>query len=1647
MSGANNKVLVKMLDRLFAALVNGPSLNARPHHSRQRVDFAQLSRLGDGAPEEALRRLLGEARQVRLAARVPPPKKRSNGAVGRKGTKFVAKEERESNGENGSKNGSKLTEAERAAEKAWVDQQALLTKLRVIADDARTYEQDTGVHVLNVGFPLLSLPPGSFDSRQTGSTRRILAPIAFIPVSVTLSGGATQNVQIACRGDGIDLVVANTALLAWLEQQTGRPMDPELYTDPSGQDPWREVCELVRHVCGALDLEVPELFEAPAPPAPPKVQAPVLPLPSAGEGGGEGEPESPDGEPSQLDSDAPPHPSPLPQRGEGAGGGAPIPEITPEDIEQELRPAGPSAMGPAPAKKQAAEAAKVGIDALKLVAPPRADEEEEEKPRVVPAAVVGLFPMANQGLLRDMQAMVGGEALDGPVKSFIDVGASFFDKPPEVPADEAPAPVERRTRAFADERLVSGADPFQSRAVRLARESRGLVVHGPPGTGKSQTITNIVGDHLSRGQRVLFVCDKRTALDVVYDRLEHMGLGSLCAVIHDPQRDQRELYKAVREQLDALPESKSDPKAENKLAKADAELQKLHSDLTGYCDALMRPAKDSGHGLSLHELMGRWLALAPLQTVVTPPPLPSAGEGRGEGGRESLTAQLRTTDPDSPPHPNPLPRRGEGTRGAVTLDSAVVQSIGVQELDEHDAALRDILDRAGAVEFAHNPWARAAGVGLADFLARPMEQVRDAVSATVAAAREADATADPAIPPFAAGVDLVRHGRARADLAERMDVVIGRVDPAVRARWAGVAAGRDGAEALRHARQKLSEAEPFALALRAGPLDAELALAVRDNVPDLSLIAQQLAQLAHYIDVSQRWWAFLAFGPKKQAAAVLNRYGLTLQPASAVRAHAFLTALRARLVLRDLVNELSVGIGTRTGPGVSMPDDAGLDKSLRYHAAALDLFAHVAENEALRDLWGQVARALTDEAFAATFLDGLHKSPARAAALVKLESSLAGARLFDRAWLAAVSKQLRAGHAATAFLSNLAERVDTLEGVLRVREGIAALPATLRPAAEALLKQSAEPEQGLNVLRREVLAAEIARRLRAAPHLQSVDGQRLQQMFEQYRELDARKQELVRDAVLHKWVDRQKGRLLAATGSRLNSLGADLRRRLTTRGERAMRLRQVVAIGRGIEGGDPLFDLRPVWMASPETVAQVFPREAIFDVVVFDEASQCRLEEALPVLVRGRRVTIAGDPKQLPPTRFFESAVAASDDDVELDSDQQLFEMQQGDTEDLLGAALGLDIQQCYLDVHYRSRSADLIEFSNDHFYGSRLQPIPGHPSRRPALPPVRLVRADGVYEKRGNEVEAERVVELVRELLGRRSAPSIGVACFNLQQRDLIVEKLDELAAEDSAFAKRLADARARKGAGSFEGLFVKNLENVQGDERDHIIISTTYGPDPRGRFYRRFGPLGRAGGGRRLNVLVTRAREQVHVVTSIPAEAYRSLPEVPAGQTPGGGWLLFAYLKFAEEMGRAFEVEAGAGEEVAAGREPVRVLPAKQPSAFAEALGRKLAEGCGIGADVHWGNEGFCVDVALRPGVGGEVTAGVLCDAARFAQSEDPVEWDAFRTAVLEKQGWRLVRVWTPHFFRDPKGTVKVLAGAGSDPAPVLRRFSGGRGAPSGA
>lgn len=1580
-----NAILARLLERLYATLVGGPSLNCRPHRSRQRVDLAGFGALGDPAAAiGVVPALLGGDRQAEILARVSAPRGLGMTAAEAATTDHPAADH-------------PLSGEERAAAQAFERQDRLLAKLGDIAADARDYEQDHGESALFVGYPLLHLPPGTGSPafggsggrtayRSGGGTRtktpRVLAPLALIPVELVVRRGpGTPSVTLKVRGSGgADLLLPNPALLAWIEQQTGRDTS-ELFADETGAEPWREIAEIVRLVAESLRLELP------AAPFGPETSLAAAP----GAGGDERAPGAVPGRPEEAD---------------GRGGNLAVEGAEPPT--------------PSPAMEVATTTARMTTVA---------------GPSFLPAAVLGLFPVTNQGLLRDLKAMAAGEVpLAGtPAQSFLSLD---LDADPVATAAPSPPPSSRRAVVSpTQQRLVSPADPCQTRAVRLAREAPLLVVHGPPGTGKSQTITNVIGDHLARGERVLFVCDKRTALDVVRYRLDALGLGDLCAVVHDPQRDGRPLYKKLREQLENLADRRPPPIADTEAADLDAldaDLDRLHVELTECHRALLEPTTEGGK--SFHQLVGEWL--------VSPDDFP--------GG---------------------------------PLTASDVGELSLAELQSAHADLTEVLERAGKIRYAENPWVEVASaeVSLPDFLARPIAGWRERLARVTAAAARVDAetpggngdgeglTPLPALDPV---LPLPEQADAREALAARLDDLAAvrpmKVLRVAAERWvaqpdAAVRAVLSGFENVVATRQQL---DADTVAGSPPPDPTWLASTAGRALPDL---LRDRATLRAYDAAARtflgRWFPFS--NPKRGAArAVAAGFGAGLDAETSARLGAFLDGRIARWTLADFARRTLGATATALGPEGSLPADADLSRTLDAHRALLDTLAALGTNPALTGLAPDARRVLlaagdegddnntvTAGARLGRYANALRASARRARTLAAFGEEIArgvgGGGLLSAGWLADQGTLWRAGEKLAPTFGHLETFLPTVESFLRLRQTLARLPEALRTVTDARLlgRGVLAPGTTFPALRRAVLARDISRRLSAEPTLQNVDGERVDALFARYAELAARKREAVRDAILVRWTRRQRERLLAATGTQLNGVGAALKRRLVTRGERAMKLRQVLAQGAATNpGGDPLFDLCPVWMASPATVAQVFPREAIFDCVVFDEASQCRLEEALPVLLRARRVVVAGDPKQLPPTRFFESAVTESQAAADAETDQELFEQQQGETEDLLSAALNLQVQQSYLDVHYRSRHEALIGFSNANFYDRRLQAIPGHPRHRARVCPVTLTRVDGTYEKRTNRREAEAAVALVKDLLARPEPPSVGVACFNLTQRQLILELLDEATLADPDFAARLATARARRGAGSFEGLFVKNLENVQGDERDHLIVSTTFGPDEKGRFRRNFGPLGQAGGGRRLNVLVTRAREMVHVLTSIPRGEYvattATLPELSPGEgrSPGGRWLLYAYLRYAEELAAEFaassighrprQAEAtGASDQTVSPPSKegeVRVRPGSESaSPLVQAFAVRLAREHGLSSDVYWGNEGFGVDVALRhPSEEGMVTAGVLCDLTRFQQVEDPIEWELFRLAVHQSQGWRLERVWSPALFRDPEGVSAAVA-----------------------
>ncbi|MFT3687180.1 MAG: AAA domain-containing protein [Phycisphaerales bacterium] len=1448
-----NKVLLTMRDRLLTALVNGPSMNCRPHNSRQRLDVLGLRALDAEAAPGLLPALLSSQDAFSISATHAAP-----------ANKDRARSETDE-------------ETDRDPRRApWLTQQSCLSKLRLIAEEARTYEDDTGAHVLAIGFPLLSMPPGAaVGGGGIKGERRLLAPIAFVNVSLAVRSGGKPGVTVSSRGDDVDRVEPNAALLAWLERQTGKPLT-EAAAALAERPPWEEMVELTKLVCDALQI---------------------------------------------------PHPPFL----------------------------------------------STDPSALPLIDVPKTDELAAE-PSILCAGVLGLFPLVNQSLLRDTEQLAQTPALPPSLTSFVRAATSAAAASAAPVA--GPAVAATPAKDFAQERIATSADPFQARAVRLARSCDALVIHGPPGTGKSQTITNIIADHLARGERVLFVCDKRTALDVVAHRLDGLGLAPLCAVVHDPQRDQRHLYLSIRQQLEELAESRLPDDPTDELQAADRDLAALHKELTEARTAVMQ-VRD---GASLHELIGHWLA----------------------GVRAG----------DTPPSDAPATTLVDFRRSLTDI--------------------REIAERAAACAFNANPWADAAGMTLESFLTTPPQAIASTLTSATALADAIDAAASDLLPPLNADAPFTKQAEARRAAAAQLAESVA-LDGAVRDRW--LAKSVADLNAAAHLLTNASQLAPLAAAAVG---DQQLWSIARSQPANPAQIAGAIADLDAYLAVATKWWSFLALGVNKRAAAVLRPLGLTRTADNAKRARAFLDGLRARIVIQQALADAGE-------PGLA---DAAPHRDAPRLAALAMLIAAIKSDPSLKPVAAAVVAALQGAEPHQPVVDALNQTAARAPAVERLAAHLRDSGAFSVEWLAAAQTRWAAGEPANRDLDGLRTHRDSLENILRARRTLQRLDPGVAAAVRAALRITADPGEILHRTEHAAFYHEIRRRLRERPELHDTDAKRFETLFIRYNELQRRKSALVTQQVLWRWQKRQRDRLLVGTGSRLNSLGAAVKQRLLVRGSRALRLRQVLALGRDHEEGDPLLDLRPVWMASPQTVAQVFALEPQFDIVIFDEASQCRLEEALPVLPRARRVVIAGDPKQLPPTRFFESAQTVSQSE-QIETEQELFEAQQSEVDDLLGAALNLDVQQCFLDVHYRSRNSDLISFSNQHFYGSRLVPIPGHPKNKAIVAPITLSRVDGTYDKRTNPAEAQRVVEIVRDLLKRAEPPSIGIGCFNTTQRDEILEALDDAAAEDGAFAAKLAEARSRRSPSGPEGLFVRNLENIQGDERDHIIISTTYGPDPKGKFYRRFGALGMAGGGRRLNVLVTRARHEVHLVTSIPRDVYLSLPPVPDGQTPGGAYLLFEYLRYAERLQAMYSPDSASEprpSENGTSDAPIDEPPAtdddqpsptdlalgptvsehasRTPSTLARALGLSILRGHNLGSIIHWGNDGFCIDVALRHPIDPEmVTIGVLCDWTRFEQAEDPIEWDLFRSNVLSGQGWTLHRLWSPAIFRDPEGECRKI------------------------
>jgi very-short-patch-repair endonuclease len=428
--------------------------------------------------------------------------------------------------------------------------------------------------------------------------------------------------------------------------------------------------------------------------------------------------------------------------------------------------------------------------------------------------------------------------------------------------------------------------------------------------------------------------------------------------------------------------------------------------------------------------------------------------------------------------------------------------------------------------------------------------------------------------------------------------------------------------------------------------------------------------------------------------------------------------------------------------------------------------------------------------------------------------------------------------------------------------------------------------------------------------------------------------------------------------------------------------------------GRALQALKPVWMMSPSSVAQyVQPDTVTFDLVVIDEASQMRPEYATSAILRGKQLVVVGDSKQLPPTDFFQTNLAGLSDGDHADDEESITV----DTESILDLANSRIGKRRQLSWHYRSRHESLIQFSNRQFYECRLVVFPS-PSTDDPLLGVKHVYVKGTYEASINQAEAEAIIRDAIGLMIAHPECSMGIATMNIKQTELIKAEFDRLSGEHEAVRNYISAY-----AGGIDSFFIKNLENVQGDERDIILISTVYGPDKAGRVMQRFGPIASDVGHRRLNVLVTRAKLSTRIYTSLRSGDIKVVDGSKPGTIATRDYLTYA--------------EGGARFDLAEGGEP--------DSDFEVFVADRL-RAAGFEITHQVGVEKFRIDLGVRhPDYPLGFIAGIECDGARYHSGFTVRDRDKIRQSVLEGLGWKIYRVWSTDWFTDPdREAAKLIA-----------------------
>ena len=1117
-----------------------------------------------------------------------------------------------------------------------------------------------------------------------------------------------------------------------------------------------------------------------------------------------------------------------------------------------------------------------GIDIRRVLTIMRKAVMEQSHWDVLETASIGIFSFSQFVMWNDIRNRTDDLMRNKVVRSLIEGKLAW---------DAQPLEIGKRVNEN-NVLLPMPADASQLYAIQAACSEESFVLHGPPGTGKSQTITSLIANALAKGKSVLFVAEKMAALEVVQKRLDSIGIGPFCLELHSNKSKKKD----VLEQLRKATEVTKIQTAEEYAAKA-KQLATMRAELDGYAEQLHRILKC---GSDLYSLINEY-----------------------EHYKDS---------PD-----------------ISSFDRTFIQRLSKPALDQQQMVVERMIAAAKEVGHPHNhPLQRVACTQYTQNLRNSLQAVVDAYIVQLrhiqtCVKQLVDVLGEREPKCFA---DLQKLSETASHMACWYDM------PAA---WAKTTFPQLYFDEIAQLAQH---------SISANNLECQLL-----ETFDPSFLTQDgAALLTEYTQVSAKWLLPRMLGTNK-LAKILSAYAKTPINKDSIRDYI--------VMLRDYQHESHKKAG--------FLQKYGQDLGAFYNAKATDwsklaqlAIAAQTSSQALHNLYGSYSVMNTHCG-----------KPELREAVYRLWSGFAGfteaKNTFDS--LLGIVQQTEENwlDGQLALCQNILAHGDEL------KEWIAYVGVAEDAKAIGLANVVSSYENGADhdvvfrSYKKALLQGLISSAIDESGALNQFSGAVFNKKIEQYKRMD------------QEWTRLSQQEAYC----RLASKVPNFTREAAHSSELGILQRCIKSGGRGTSIRK-LFDqipnllprLCPCMLMSPISAAQYLdPKREPFDIVVFDEASQLPTCKAVGVLARGKDAIIVGDPRQMPPTSFF-ATNTVDEDNLEAE-----------DLESILDDCLALNMPQSHLLWHYRSRHESLIAFSNSQFYENKLFTFPSVNDRESK---VRLVHVDGVFDRgktRTNKAEAQAVVEEIQRRFKdpEMSKQSLGVVTFNISQQHLIDDLLTEACAQDPELEKWAFNED--------EPLFIKNLENVQGDERDVILFSIGFGPDAHGKVYMNFGPLNREGGWRRLNVAVSRARCEMMVFSTMRSD------QLDLNRTKAEGVAaLRSFLEYAE--GRTLVLEEAA-------------VPMQQENCdgIAATICRVLEEK-GYETDLSVGRSEYRIDIGVvDPKNPDQYILGIMLDGSTYGAAKTTRDREIAQISVLNGLGWQILRVWCMDWWDNREKELKRI------------------------